>query len=321
MHDATLQEARAKVNHTALSSASTKLIMDSADWGLEAVVRSCGGSTVVPGSEAEPEPTAARARARRGVVTSVVSSLEFVGRRMKAASSSSSYDVLEPPRPPFSITLSSTSRERNVFISLLSALTSGQTLPGRKQTGRKPGVGTPTPRQRKTSRKKVVRLVPVEHGGVNNGTVDDLWAWRKYGQKPIKGSPYPRAYYKCSSLRACTARKLVDRSRAKPEMLIVTYIDDHCHAVPVPINTLPGTAHHPPKSPRGTTTSGEAVSARRQVDDADVTSCIAAEWADDKSKLPEPVGLDDFFGSFDNTVFSRKWATTFDDDRFLPCSL
>ncbi|KAM3316140.1 hypothetical protein ACQJBY_034329 [Aegilops geniculata] len=291
--------------------------MDSADWGLEAVVRSCGGSTVVPASEAEPEPTAARAG--RGVVARVASSGEFVGQRMKAASSSSSslYDVMERPRPPFSITPSSTSRERNVLISFS---TSGQTLPGRKQAGRKPGVGTPTHRRRKTSKKKVVRLVPVAHGGVANSTADDLWAWRKYGQKPIKASPFPRAYYKCSSLRACTARKLVDRSPAKPEVLIVTYIDDHCHAVPVPMNALAGTAHHKPKSPRGTTTSGEAVSARREVDNSDVSSCVATELAD-KSKPRAPVGLDDFFGSFGNTVFSRTWATTFVDDGFLPCSL
>lgn len=24
----------------------------------------------------------------------------------------------------------------------------------------------------------------------------DIWAWRKYGQKPIKGSPYPRSVFK-----------------------------------------------------------------------------------------------------------------------------
>jgi hypothetical protein len=24
----------------------------------------------------------------------------------------------------------------------------------------------------------------------------DLWKWKKYGQKPIKGSPYPRLVFK-----------------------------------------------------------------------------------------------------------------------------
>jgi hypothetical protein len=38
--------------------------------------------------------------------------------------------------------------------------------------------------------KKVVCEVPVADGGVSGP--DDQWAWRKYGQKPIKGSPYPR---------------------------------------------------------------------------------------------------------------------------------
>ncbi|KAF2309583.1 hypothetical protein GH714_003949 [Hevea brasiliensis] len=30
----------------------------------------------------------------------------------------------------------------------------------------------------------------------------DSWAWRKYGQKPIKGSPYPRGYYSVAVQRA-----------------------------------------------------------------------------------------------------------------------
>ncbi|XP_015691793.2 WRKY transcription factor WRKY51-like [Oryza brachyantha] len=62
----------------------------------------------------------------------------------------------------------------------------------------------------------------------------DEYSWRKYGQKPIKGSPYPRGYYKCSTVRGCPARKHVERATDDPAMLVVTYEGEHRHT-PVPL--------------------------------------------------------------------------------------
>ncbi|KAL5727176.1 WRKY Transcription Factor [Ranunculus cassubicifolius] len=97
---------------------------------------------------------------------------------------------------------------------------------------------TPRPKRRKNQQKKVVCQVPAE------GLSSDMWAWRKYGQKPIKGSPYPRGYYRCSSSKGCLARKQVERSRTDPLMFIITYTAEHNHPVPTHRNSLAGSTRH-----------------------------------------------------------------------------
>ncbi|KAA8528503.1 hypothetical protein F0562_035858 [Nyssa sinensis] len=83
--------------------------------------------------------------------------------------------------------------------------------------------------KKKKSRVKRVVKVPAISMRMADMPPDDF-SWRKYGQKPIKGSPHPRGYYKCSSVRGCPARKHVERSQDDPTMLIVTYEGDHNHA-------------------------------------------------------------------------------------------
>ncbi|KAF6176165.1 hypothetical protein GIB67_023456 [Kingdonia uniflora] len=83
-------------------------------------------------------------------------------------------------------------------------------------------------KRRKSRVKKVVR-VPAISLKMSDIPPDDF-SWRKYGQKPIKGSPHPRGYYKCSSLRGCPARKHVERALDDSTMLIVTYEGEHNHS-------------------------------------------------------------------------------------------
>ncbi|XP_076941281.1 putative WRKY transcription factor 15 [Bidens hawaiensis] len=79
------------------------------------------------------------------------------------------------------------------------------------------------------SKMKMVLRVPAISTKMADIPPDDH-SWRKYGQKPIKGSPHPRGYYKCSSVKGCPAKKHVERATDVTSMLIVTYKGEHNHS-------------------------------------------------------------------------------------------
>ncbi|KAL3572309.1 hypothetical protein D5086_026213 [Populus alba] len=93
---------------------------------------------------------------------------------------------------------------------------------------------TQTSKRRKMVEKVVVRVRIGENARKlkNEGPPSDFWSWRKYGQKPIKGSPYPRGYYRCSTSKGCSAKKQVERCRTDASVLIVTYTSNHNHPGP-----------------------------------------------------------------------------------------
>ncbi|KAH7432846.1 hypothetical protein KP509_07G043200 [Ceratopteris richardii] len=84
--------------------------------------------------------------------------------------------------------------------------------------------------KRRKLKNKVVKRVPAISDKIAEIPADE-YCWRKYGQKPIKGSPYPRGYYKCSGVKGCLAKKHVERALDNPTMLIITYEGEHNHDV------------------------------------------------------------------------------------------
>ncbi|XP_021629422.1 probable WRKY transcription factor 15 isoform X2 [Manihot esculenta] len=153
---------------------------------------------------------------------SFVSSLTGDTTDGKQPSSSSAFQITNPSqvssagKPPLS---SSSLKRKCSSENLGSANCSGPS--GRCHCSKK----------RKLRLKRVVR-VPAISLKMSDIPPDD-YSWRKYGQKPIKGSPHPRGYYKCSSVRGCPARKHVERALDDPSMLVVTYEGEHNHNLPI----------------------------------------------------------------------------------------
>ncbi|GFP91269.1 probable WRKY transcription factor 71 [Phtheirospermum japonicum] len=62
--------------------------------------------------------------------------------------------------------------------------------------------------------------------------LEDGYRWRKYGQKAVKNSAYPRSYYRCTTQK-CPVKKRVERSFEDPSIVVTTYEGQHNHHVPV----------------------------------------------------------------------------------------
>ncbi|CAN0880420.1 Probable WRKY transcription factor 49 [Linum grandiflorum] len=116
---------------------------------------------------------------------------------------------------------------------------------------------------------------------------DDGYKWRKYGQKSIKNSPFPRSYYKCTNQK-CSAKKQVERSREEEDTFIITYEGLHLHFPLTTDENNDGEFPPPAKKPR---TEAHNKDTNKQQDqeecagaDSSSSGCSSAPDADSNSQ-------------------------------------
>ncbi|KAK4363544.1 hypothetical protein RND71_018785 [Anisodus tanguticus] len=88
--------------------------------------------------------------------------------------------------------------------------------------------------------RRIVRLAAPRMGNLELPP-EDGYTWRKYGQKEILGSRFPRAYYRCThqKLYLCPAKKQVQRLDDDPYVFEVTYRSQHTCYMSATAPTVP----------------------------------------------------------------------------------
>ncbi|XP_023525508.1 probable WRKY transcription factor 23 [Cucurbita pepo subsp. pepo] len=103
-------------------------------------------------------------------------------------------------------------------------------------------------KRRKQKREKGQRFAFMTKSEVDH--LEDGYRWRKYGQKAVKNSPFPRSYYRCTNA-SCNVKKRVERSFVDPTVVVTTYEGQHTHPSPILTRSALAIATPPPPSMLG----------------------------------------------------------------------
>ncbi|KAK8480464.1 hypothetical protein V6N13_132028 [Hibiscus sabdariffa] len=220
------------------------------DWDLHAVVRGCASVTTTRNSGGYVANTSFVADLYpQSSFSPFASQGPFQGQflsfplQFEAGNSKEELHELYKPFFPKSQPLPSQVKQQQEHQLKPKQPLAGSATTVASRTSRIPTSHNSRAKRRKNQQKKVCE-VPAE------GLSSDVWAWRKYGQKPIKGSPYPRGYYRCSTSKGCLARKQVERHRSDPNMFVVTFTGEHNHPAPTHRNSLAGSTRQKPFTPQ-----------------------------------------------------------------------
>nr|QGQ64055.1 WRKY transcription factor 32 [Santalum album] len=152
-------------------------------------------------------------------------------------------DVAPPPpvpeSPPDVVNLPATPNSSSLSSASSEALNDEIPPQGIKETDREEedeeGEHHKMSKQLKTKKKNQKRQREARVAFMTKSEVDHLedgYRWRKYGQKAVKNSPFPRSYYRCTTA-TCNVKKRVERCFSDPTMVVTTYEGHHTHLSPV----------------------------------------------------------------------------------------
>ncbi|KAJ0979198.1 hypothetical protein J5N97_014672 [Dioscorea zingiberensis] len=177
-------------------------------------------------------------------------------------------------------------------------------------------------RKRKDSEGARTVRVPAPRTGNTESPPDDGYTWRKYGQKDILGSKFPRSYFRCThkNFYGCEAKKQVQRLNEDPFTYEVTYCGDHsCQTSTSPL-IIPSISPPHSDSPVAGTTLTPATSLSTSIN---LGSWFSREVESSDHRIPavpssEPPAGDYPLADFADVMFNYSGSSGSSMDAIFP---